>query len=213
MLQNAADEISTAFDLVIDSVARAQAAVRQAGAKAFLDENLGAASNLAATHEALSPSIKKLEAIRSHLLEALRNESNTPAAESAAPVDSGYSTEALQLAGAPLLTMTYNGVSARAVESGRGLLVLAGSTVMRKTYPSLPPSLLTRREQSERDGALIPTASVKHLKLTEDLSFDSPSAAAQFVAGCSVSGTREWKRDTAAFLHSRRPDTHGGLMN
>ncbi len=31
------------------------------------------------------------------------------------------------------------------------------------------------------------------LRLTQDLKFDSPSGAAQFVAGCSVSGNRDWR--------------------
>jgi hypothetical protein len=38
-----------------------------------------------------------------------------------------------------------------------------------------------------------PTAGSDMLKLVRSIRFNSPSGAAQFVAGCSVSGNREWR--------------------
>jgi hypothetical protein len=88
--------------------------------------------------------------------------------------------------------MHYNGTQAFAVVTPSGWRLLKGSTVLRAKHQSLKGGLRERREHCEASGTLTPAADPEFLTLTKDLEFRSPSAAAQFVAGCSVSGTREW---------------------
>jgi hypothetical protein len=206
MLKKAADNIWIAFDLLLEVVVEGQAAVRQACAKASLDGPVRQVSNYAATLEKMPAWIEQLEAQRAVILESLRDQSEAQAAGADRSIDPGMS-------GAPALIMTYDGVCAWAVESGADVVVLADSTVKRETYSSLSKSQREFRALSERNGTLIPMPDPGFLKLTRDVRFPSKSAAAVFVAGCSVSGPREWKFDTTAFLKDRQPDGHRGLMN
>jgi hypothetical protein len=94
--------------------------------------------------------------------------------------------------------MSYNGTLALAVMKPSGCQLRKGSTVRRTKHPSLPRPWRRLREKCEADGTLVPDADAELFTLTKDLEFPSPSAAAQFVAGCSVSGTREWRNRRGA---------------
>jgi hypothetical protein len=91
------------------------------------------------------------------------------------------------------MEMRYNETYATAVYKSGSVSLKAGSTVRKPTYPSLSKSLREFRTRSQTDGTLIPTGRDDLLLLTQDIEFGSPSAAAQFVAGCSVSGNRDWR--------------------
>ena len=88
--------------------------------------------------------------------------------------------------------MSYNGG-----QSSRGLQVWSSassgdSKVRRPIFDFLSDTLRELRQQKERDGTLAEDKDPELLRLTKALRFGSPSAAAQFVAGCSVSGNRDW---------------------
>lgn len=91
----------------------------------------------------------------------------------------------------PLLKMRYGKARARALYNRGWLLLLSGSTIVEVTGVSLPPVHRDRRKQLLADGGLV-RIDDGLLRLTQELKFDSPSGAAQFVAGCSVSGNRDW---------------------
>src|SRR5271165_1922728 len=70
--------------------------------------------------------------------------------------------------------------------------LLGGSTVRREFLESLSDPLRELRQRCEKDGRLVVFGGERLLKLTNSLTFRSPSAAAKFVAGCSVSGNIYW---------------------
>lgn len=83
-----------------------------------------------------------------------------------------------------LLTMESCGVTARArIEDGK-FWVLAGSQVRLDPVPSAGSAALKDRQDLLHDGGLVHKGD--HLVLTEDVAFDTPSGAANFVAGSRV---------------------------
>lgn len=83
-----------------------------------------------------------------------------------------------------LLTMESCGVTARArIEDGK-FWVLAGSQVRLDPVPSAGSAALKDRQDLLHDGGLVHEGD--HLVLTEDVGFDTPSGAANFVAGSRV---------------------------
>jgi len=92
----------------------------------------------------------------------------------------------------PLLKMRYGKARARALYNRGWLRLLSGSTIVGVTGVSLPPVHRDRRKELLADGGLL-RIDDGLLRSTQDLKFDSPSGAAQFVAGCSVSGNRDWR--------------------
>ncbi len=93
------------------------------------------------------------------------------------------------------MSMTYNGARAKALYLGGPVVLLDGSTVRRSVLGSLAEGLRELRAKHEVDGTLSATEQSDVLRLTRRIRFSSPSAAAQFVAGCSVSGNRDWQVD------------------
>lgn len=92
----------------------------------------------------------------------------------------------------PELLMRYGGTDARAHVKGILFILQAGSIIRKKAYDSLSKTYKELRQKCLLDGKLKKTQQPEFLRLTEDIQFNSPSGAAQFVAGCSVSGNREW---------------------
>lgn len=93
----------------------------------------------------------------------------------------------------PELIMNYGGSEARAIYNRGWLVLQAGSTIKKQTCDSLSGVYRELRHSSLQDGKLEEAQNHELLRLIEDIRFNSPSGAAQFVAGCSVSGNREWK--------------------
>jgi hypothetical protein len=217
MLKKTAEDISIAFGLLLEYVTEGQAAVRHACAKASLNGSVEQISNYAEILEKIPLWVKQIEVQRSVILEAFRDQAEAPAAGAVKPPNSGLATAPVQASdtGTPIKTyrMTYGGVLAQGAESGSVFVVSADSTVKRATHSSLSKSQRELRALYEGNGTLIPTADPRFLKLTRDLPFRTTSAAAVFVAGCSVSGPREWKLDISSFLKGHRPDGRPGLMN
>lgn len=77
------------------------------------------------------------------------------------------------------------GADARAVQTVDGFIVLSGSIIRKDPVPSCPESALKAREKY---AEIID----ENMKLKKDVPFKSPSGAACFVLGQSVSGNTEW---------------------
>jgi len=92
------------------------------------------------------------------------------------------------------VTMTYNGAGAIGSLFGRRIVVRAGSTVRAEDRSSLDERMRRLRERCRKDGTLLPTDRPGLLRLARDVTFDSPSAAAGFVGGCSLNGPKSWRR-------------------
>jgi len=83
--------------------------------------------------------------------------------------------------------------SATAEYSDNGITVLAGSQInMELLYPKMPPLV-----REKRDDRTIVTADGK---LLVDVTFDTPTSAAQFVTGRSVNGYIVWRPDNMMSL-------------
>jgi hypothetical protein len=92
------------------------------------------------------------------------------------------------------MSMLYKRAKARGIYSEGRVVLQAGAVIGKETFPSLPDPLKERRDFLIGDNSLA-NDTEGLLKLNRDLLFGSPSSAAQFVAGCSVSGNREWMVD------------------
>ena len=86
----------------------------------------------------------------------------------------------------PVLSMTYNGITAKGKRTSDGFAVLKGSSINLNKVTTCPEKVVYDRKAYEDSydstGVLI-----------ADLLFTSPSRAAAFVAGASVSGNSYWK--------------------
>jgi len=95
---------------------------------------------------------------------------------------------------ATTVTMIDKGARAVGILFGRRIVVRAGSTVRAQDKGSLDERTRRLRERCRRGGILLPTDRPGLLRLPRDLTFDSPSAAARFVGGCSLNGPKLWRR-------------------
>lgn len=83
-----------------------------------------------------------------------------------------------------VLMMESCGVTARARSADGKFFVLAGSQVRLEPVPSAGSAALKERQDLLHDGGLVREGD--HLVLTVDVGFDTPSGAANFVAGSRV---------------------------
>lgn len=86
----------------------------------------------------------------------------------------------------PIFYLKRNKANAKAVFTSEGMVILRDSVISKTTSPSVPPSALERRQQ---EAEFI----TSDYKVTKDLLFTSPSAAAAFACGGSANGHYEWK--------------------
>jgi len=83
-------------------------------------------------------------------------------------------------------------VDATAVRTSEGFVVLKGSNINPDCVPSCPESAIRDRTRyADRISDNI---------LTEDILFSSPSAAAKFVGGSSLSGNEMWRTEDGTLL-------------
>lgn len=85
------------------------------------------------------------------------------------------------------LSLSVAGIYASGRVTSEGFVVLAGSSICKNPAPSMIKTL-ARRAQLTKEGKID-----ENNKLEEDILFSSPSAAASFVLGYSVSGPATWK--------------------
>lgn len=89
---------------------------------------------------------------------------------------------------------TKGGADATGVLTTEGFVLLAGATVIEKTSEnSLSKGAIELRKKLFKEK-------VKNLTTTEDILFNSPSAAAVFVTGYSISGPANWKNSEGKTL-------------
>jgi hypothetical protein len=87
------------------------------------------------------------------------------------------------------------GVRANARALVDGFLVLAGSTARRVGTATFPAADRRRRDHLVKDGKLVDGSDPGTYRFAGDVQFQSLSAAAAAVMGCSVSGPRVWRRE------------------
>ncbi|WP_244627646.1 GIY-YIG nuclease family protein [Microvirga tunisiensis] len=92
----------------------------------------------------------------------------------------------------PVFEMNAVGVTARAVETESGFLVLKGSTARAKGNESWD-RYRDLRDRLLGEGRLIPSSDPSVLTFVEDVAFASPSAAAAVVYAGNMNGRIAWK--------------------
>lgn len=106
--------------------------------------------------------------------------------ESIAPPAEGRNSE-------PILHMEYKGAIAKGQRTSEGFVVFKGSSVNPEITEKCPSHIKSRRKKY---ADMIN----KENKLTADLLFESPSGAAGFVGGASLSGNARWMDDSGRKL-------------
>jgi hypothetical protein len=92
-----------------------------------------------------------------------------------------------------VLKMAYSGAVAEAKFFGKNKIELAiGSTIRKETFESLPDHINEIRDSMINNG-ILKRKTPDFFEVMKPILFSSTSAAACFVAGCSVSGPREWR--------------------
>lgn len=183
------DNVDAAFELLMEELAKVRHDASNDGAAACgqsdyrrAKEAIGKAESL----EQISKELSKLQ-VNWHLL--LRPEAEAEAeAKFIIPQRPNDDRE-------PSLSMAYNGTNAKALYNRGSVILLELSTICRPAQESLLEKYRSMRDECESDGRLVPNGESHFLKVTRPIQFHSPSGAAQFVAGCSVSGNREWRVD------------------
>ncbi len=89
-------------------------------------------------------------------------------------------------------------VNAEGEATADGFIVFKGATLNEKTSKR---SL--NKRAAERRESLIASDKVENLTTTEDILFSSPSAAADFLMGYSISGPATWKDKNGVSLKDR----------
>lgn len=87
-----------------------------------------------------------------------------------------------------LFHLRLGNVDARGLRTPEGFAVLKDSTLNEKVNAYVSPATLKKRDICLKEGK------IDCLRLTEDILFTSPSAAAQFLLGYQISGPQAWKR-------------------
>lgn len=90
----------------------------------------------------------------------------------------------------PTLYMSYSGVEARGRQTSDGFVVLAGSELRPEN------DIVASAPDSVAKGRIRHASKIVDHKLTEDVLFKSPSGAAAFVGGASLSGSRLWRDES-----------------
>ena len=93
----------------------------------------------------------------------------------------------------PLLYMEYNGYKATGKRTSDGFVVLKGSQINPAIAKACPKRALKDRNRYE-------TYIDAESRLTADVLLSSPSAAASFVGGASLSGNFKWKDENGTTL-------------
>lgn len=88
---------------------------------------------------------------------------------------------------------SYNGAVASGIFQDGEILVLAGSTVSKRTTSSFTSALQRRREQLISSKIIRQENNSDLLVFEQDCLFSSPSGAAQLIGGASLNGWQMWK--------------------
>lgn len=95
----------------------------------------------------------------------------------------------------PIFTFSYAGVKAKAQQVNNEFIVFKNSLARKTHTNSLADSYIHLRENLVSSGSLIDSDDNNFWILTRDISFQSPSTAANIVGGASLNGRTHWKME------------------
>jgi len=89
------------------------------------------------------------------------------------------------------LFLNAKGIKGAGYETSSGFVVSKGSTASKKATPSIPKSIVTKREALVDSGVLVEDGEV--FRFTQDTLFGSPSTAAAVLKAAAANGRDDWK--------------------
>lgn len=180
------DGVQTAFELILEEIGSVSKELKEEAKRLVDKDDFDSVSNLMGTGKRLDTFQLKVKALQNEWVQAF-----DPGTRSRTHYEQvAFETPTTQ---SLPLTMTYAEASAQAECTGRKVTILPGSFVRKQIFESLHENVLQRRQETEKKGILVSCNNPDLLEVKAAVIFTSPSAAAQFVAGCSVSGPREWQ--------------------
>jgi len=178
------ENVNTAFELLLEQTTNKAHELNREGALAFENGEYDDAAKLGERGKRLANFNKKISDLQLEWLNQFDRSSKA---------DEGNNEEKSSDQNGPELLMSYGGSHAIAMYNLGWVVLKVGSTIRNQIHDSLSEAYSEMRRACLQDGRLELSSDPELLQLTEDIRFNSPSGAAQFVAGCSVSGNREWK--------------------
>ena len=180
------DGIHTAFELILEEIGSVSNELKQE-AKHLVDKgDFDAVAYLMKTGKEMDAFQLKVHSLQTEWINTFDPATRSKTHISLAEVD-------IDMPETLLLTMIYGEACAEAEYSGKNVRILAGSTIKKVSYQSLADHIEDRKTKAINKGEVASSSSHELYEVKRPITFNSPSAAACFVAGCSVSGPREWQ--------------------
>ncbi len=180
------DGIHTAFELILEEIGSVSKELKEE-AKHLVDKgDFDAVARLMKTGKEMDTFQLKVHSLQTEWINTF--DPDTRSKTHISLVDTN-----INISDTLLLTMTYGDACAEAEYFGKSVRILAGSTMNRISYHSLADHIEDRKRKAVNDGEVSPSSNEELYEIKRPITFNSPSAAACFVAGCSVSGPREWQ--------------------
>jgi hypothetical protein len=178
------DGVHTAFGLILEEIGSLSKELKQE-AKRLVDKNeFDTVSTMMDTGKRLDNFQVKVRSLQTEWIKTF--DPTTRSRTHFEPPIDVLPSEALSL------VMTYGEATADAEYKNGNVNLLAGSTIRKEIHESLPDHIRDKRKETLSNGQIIPVENSDLYRVKAPIIFGSPSGAAQFVAGCSVSGPREW---------------------
>lgn len=180
------DGVHTAFEIILEEIGSVSNELKQEAKSLVDDGNFDAVSHLMSTGKSLDEfqlKVRKLQEEWINTFDPTTRGKTQFLTEDEIPA----SREPVKL------SMSYGEASAEAEYLGRKVRILPGSTIRKESHESLGDNARRRKEEAIAKKEIVPSENPKLYEVRVPLTFGSPSGAAYFVAGCSVSGPREWK--------------------
>jgi len=180
------DGIHTAFELILEEIGSVSNELKQE-AKHLVDKgDFDAVAYLMNTGKKMDAFQLKVQSLQTEWINTFDPDTRSKTHISLSDVD-------IDMSETLLLTMTYGEAFAEAEYFGKNVRVLAGSTINKVSYQSLADHIEDRKTKAINEGEVALSSNHELYEVKRPITFNSPSAAACFVAGCSVSGPREWQ--------------------
>ena len=180
------DGVQTAFELILEEIGSASNELKES-VKLLVDKgDFDAVTRLINTAKSLDSFQLKVSDLQSDWIETFDPETRsktqfTPSEEMP------ETSEALSL------TMAYGDATAQAEYIEKNVRVLVGSSIRKHSFDSLSDNSKERKAEAIRNGEIELSQNTGLYVVKVPITFSSPSGAACFVAGCAVSGPKEWK--------------------
>jgi len=180
------DGVHTAFELILEELGSVSKELKEE-AKALVDKgDFDAVSRLMQTGKELDDFQLKVKLMQNEWVNSF-DESTRDKTQFTPVQTEGGTEDSLQL------TMTYGEAYAEAEYLGRKVKLHTNSTIRKQTHESLADNIKEIKQRTLTDGDIKDDQNKELYRVVKPIVFNSPSGAAQFVAGCSVSGPREWQ--------------------